>query len=53
VQTVQVSWAFHAAYCDELYALLAPSWLKAGWLEQINPLFDAKTLAADLEAIAD
>jgi len=52
-QTVQVSWAFHAAYCDELYALLAPSWLKAGWLEQINPLFDAKTLAADLEAIAD
>jgi hypothetical protein len=50
--TVQVSWAFHAAYCDELYAMLSPSWLKASWLEQINPLFDAKTLAADLVAIA-
>jgi hypothetical protein len=50
--TVQVSWAFHAAYCDELYAMLAPSWLQAAWLSQINPLFDAQTLAADLAAIA-
>jgi hypothetical protein len=50
--TVQCSWAFHDAYCDELYALLAPSWLKTGWLAQINPLFDAATLTADLQAIA-
>jgi hypothetical protein len=50
--TVQVSWAFHSAYCDELYALLAPSWLQAGWLSQINPLFDAAALAADLRALA-
>jgi hypothetical protein len=51
-QTVRVSWAFHAAYCDELYALLAPSWEQSAWLRTINPAFDAKMLAADLAAIA-
>ena len=25
-QTLPASWAFHAAYCDELYAMIAPGW---------------------------
>jgi hypothetical protein len=27
--TIPVSWAFHTAYCDELYAMLSPNWLAA------------------------
>ncbi len=48
-QTVRVSWAFHAAYCDELYAMLSPSWFKDGTdPEGIN----IAALTADLQQIA-
>jgi hypothetical protein len=50
--TVQVSWAFHEAYCDECYAMVAPSWEQSAWLRTINPAFDAAALERDLAAIA-
>ena len=48
-QTVTVSWAFHAAYCDELYAMLSPNWFKGGAdPEGIN----VAALTSDLQLIA-
>ncbi|HEV2451420.1 MAG TPA: hypothetical protein VGS62_05795 [Streptosporangiaceae bacterium] len=48
-QTVPVSWAFHAAYCDELYAMLSPHWFSGG----IDPQgIDIATLTADLQNLA-
>jgi hypothetical protein len=47
-QTLPVSWDFHAAYCDELYAMLSPSWFKDG----TNPEgIDVAALTADLQQV--
>ncbi len=45
--TVKASWAFHTAYCDELYALLSPVWLRHD-----PPGIDVATLTADLALVA-
>ena len=45
--TVKASWGFHTAYCDELYALLSPVWLRHD-----PPGIDVATLTADLELVA-
>jgi hypothetical protein len=45
--TVKASWAFHAAYCDELYAMLSPAWLRHD-----PPGIDVATLTGDLELVA-
>ena len=45
--TVKASWEFHAAYCDELYAMLSPAWLRHD-----PPGIDVATLTADLDLVA-
>jgi len=45
--TVKASWGFHEAYCDELYAMLSPAWLRHD-----PPGIDVATLTADLELVA-
>jgi len=45
--TVKASWAFHEAYCDELYAMLSPAWLRHD-----PPGIDVATLTADLDLVA-
>jgi hypothetical protein len=45
--TVRASWEFHAAYCDELYAMLSPAWLRHD-----PPGIDVATLTGDLELVA-
>jgi len=45
--TVKASWEFHEAYCDELYAMLSPAWLRHD-----PPGIDVATLTADLELVA-
>ena len=49
-QTVNASWAFHAAYCDELYAMLAPSWFGPGGQDPQG--LDLATLQQDLNSVA-
>jgi hypothetical protein len=45
--TVKASWEFHKAYCDELYAMLSPAWLRHD-----PPGIDVVTLTADLALVA-
>jgi hypothetical protein len=45
--TVTASWEFHTAYCDELYAMLSPAWLRHD-----PPGIDVATLTADLALVA-
>jgi hypothetical protein len=45
--TVKASWGFHTAYCDELYAMLSPAWLRHD-----PPGIDVATLTADLALVA-
>ncbi len=45
--TVKASWAFHAAYCDELYAMLSPAWSRHD-----PPGIDVATLTRDLAIVA-
>ena len=45
--TVKASWAFHTSYCDELYAMLSPVWLRHD-----PPGIDVATLTSDLELVA-
>ena len=45
--TVKASWGFHAAYCDELYAMLSPAWPRHD-----PPGIDVATLTADLALVA-
>ncbi len=45
--TVKASWGFHSAYCDELYAMLSPAWLRHD-----PPGIDVATLTADLALVA-
>ncbi|MBV9449513.1 MAG: hypothetical protein JO345_26825 [Streptosporangiaceae bacterium] len=47
--TVPVSWEFHAAYCDELYAMLSPNWFRNGTDPQG---VDIATLTTDLQQVS-
>lgn len=46
---LEVTTAFHLAYCDELYAILSPAWLN---VQGASPAgFDLAALQADLKAV--
>ena len=47
--TVPCSWAFHAAYCDELYAMVAPGWFGPGGKDPQG--LDLATLQSDLAEV--
>jgi hypothetical protein len=47
--TIQASWAFHAAYCDELYAMVAPRWIGRRGFDPQG--IDQEALEVDLAAL--
>ena len=46
---VRASWGFHQAYCDELYAMLAPDWFDKSGVDPQG--IDLKTLTHDLQLV--
>jgi hypothetical protein len=48
--TVPASWAFHSAYCDELYAMVAPDWFGRSGVDPQG--VDMAALQHDLDQIA-
>jgi hypothetical protein len=50
-QTVTASWAFHTAYCDEIYAMVAPGWLNSSGVDPGG--LDLAALESDLQALKE
>jgi hypothetical protein len=48
-QTITASWAFHSAYCDELYAMVSPDWFGAAGADPQG--IDLAALTKDLTSL--